>query len=78
MRQLPGYSASGISQSRPKQIVLIDTDIGDDIDDALALALALHSPELDVRAVTTVFGNTNQRARLAAHLLAVFGREDIP
>src|SRR5258708_8891853 len=78
MRQLPSYAASGISQSRPKQIVLIDTDIGDDIDDALALALALHSPELDVRAVTRVFGNTHQRARLAAHLLTVFGRKDIP
>jgi purine nucleosidase len=78
MRQLPSYAASEISQSRPKQIVLIDTDIGNDIDDALALALALRSPELDVRAVTTVFGNTYQRARLAAHLLTTFGHEDIP
>ena len=32
--------------------VIFDTDIGDDIDDALALALALQSPELDVRGVT--------------------------
>ena len=31
--------------------IIFDTDIGDDIDDALALALALQSPELDVRAV---------------------------
>lgn len=57
---------------------LIDTDIGDDIDDALALALALRSPEINVQAVTTVFGDTQRRARLAAHLLKVFGREDVP
>ncbi len=34
--------------------IIFDTDIGDDIDDALALALALQSPELDVRAATTL------------------------
>ena len=58
--------------------VLIDTDIGDDIDDALALALALHCPEIDLLAVTTVFGDTWSRARLAAHLLHVFGHADVP
>ena len=61
-----------------KQKVLLDTDIGDDIDDALALALILQSPEIDLKAVTTVFGDTQQRARLAAHLLRIFNREDIP
>ena len=35
--------------------VIIDTDPG--IDDALALLLALQSPELDVAAITTVSGN---------------------
>ncbi len=61
-----------------KHSVLIDTDIGDDIDDALALALALKSPELELQAVTTVFGDTQSRARLAAHLLRIFEREDVP
>ena len=61
-----------------KYKVLIDTDIGDDIDDALALALALRSPEIELQGVTTVFGDTRSRARLAAHLLTVFGREDVP
>jgi purine nucleosidase len=61
-----------------RHVVLIDTDIGDDVDDALALALALRSPEIDVRGVTTVFGDTQQRAYLAAHVLRVFEREDIP
>ncbi len=58
--------------------VVIDTDIGDDIDDALALAFALSSPELDVKAVTTVYGRTDIRARLAAKILKAYGREDIP
>ncbi len=61
-----------------KHIVLLDTDIGDDIDDALALALILRSPEIELQGVTTVFGDTQLRARLAAHLLQVFGREDVP
>jgi len=58
--------------------VVIDTDIGDDIDDALALAFALHSAELDLRAVTTVFGPVATRTRLALKLLTTCGRDDIP
>jgi inosine-uridine nucleoside N-ribohydrolase len=58
--------------------VIIDTDIGDDIDDALALALALQSPELDVRAVTTVIDDTDDRTRLAWKELGLYGRHDIP
>ncbi len=65
-------------QFQQKHDVLIDTDIGDDIDDALALALALRSPEIELRGVTTVFGDTLRRAYLASHLLHVYGREDIP
>ncbi len=61
-----------------KHLVLLDTDIGDDIDDALALALALRSPEIELTGVTTVFGDTRLRARLAKHLLHVFERDDIP
>ncbi len=58
--------------------VLIDTDIGSDIDDAFALALALQSPEVDVRGVTTVFCNTDKRTAIAEMLLKLAGREDIP
>src|SRR5450432_4700684 len=58
--------------------VIFDTDIGDDIDDALALALALQSPELDVRAVTTVIDDTETRTRLAWKELGLYGRHDIP
>ncbi|MGC8890137.1 MAG: nucleoside hydrolase [bacterium] len=58
--------------------VIIDTDIGDDIDDALAIALALNSSELEVIGITTVFRNTTLRTKLAKKLLDVFNRSDIP
>src|SRR5581483_2154051 len=79
MRQLPVQPALAVSQSEKQRFnVLIDTDIGDDIDDALALAVALRSPEITVCAVTTVFGDTQRRAQLASHLLHIFERKDIP
>jgi purine nucleosidase/pyrimidine-specific ribonucleoside hydrolase len=58
--------------------IIFDTDIGDDIDDALALALALQSPELDVRAITTVVDDTESRTRLAWKQLGFYGRREIP
>lgn len=58
--------------------IIFDTDSGTQIDDSLALALALQSPELDVRAVTTVTGDTECRGRLAWKDLGVYGRRDIP
>src|SRR5215510_8539308 len=61
----------------PRRIVL-DTDIGTDVDDALALALALASPEIELVAVTTVSGDTTMRARIAARLLALAGHADVP
>lgn len=54
--------------------VLIDTDVGDDIDDAFALLLAAKSNELDVVAVTTVFRNTVCRAKQVSKLTAVLGK----
>ena len=79
MHQLPEQAPLAASQSEnPPCAVLIDTDIGDDIDDALALAVALRSPEIAVRAITTVSGDTLRRAQLAAHLLHLFERDDIP
>jgi purine nucleosidase len=58
--------------------LIIDTDIGDDIDDLQALALALASPEVDLLAVTTVFGDTGRRASLARLLLEAAGRPEVP
>jgi inosine-uridine nucleoside N-ribohydrolase len=58
--------------------ILIDTDMGGDVDDAIALALALNSPELNVAAITTVYIANEWRANLTRNMLKVFGREDIP
>ncbi len=58
--------------------ILLDTDIGDDIDDALALALALRHPNIEIAGVTTVFRDTRARARMARHLLTQYGYGDVP
>jgi purine nucleosidase len=58
--------------------VILDTDIGDDIDDALALALALQSPELRVLAITTVLHQGERRADLTYRILELYHRTDIP
>lgn len=55
------------------QKIILDTDIGDDIDDALALGLICASPELELLGVTTVFGNVAARARQARTILHVAG-----
>ena len=58
--------------------IIIDTDIGDDVDDAFALALAVKSPELQVLGVTTTFGDTEARAQIADRFLGEVGRAEIP
>ena len=58
--------------------IILDTDPG--IDDALALFLALASPEVQLEAVTTVSGNVNVQhtTRNALALLELANRPDIP
>ncbi|GAA2571007.1 nucleoside hydrolase [Pseudonocardia hydrocarbonoxydans] len=58
--------------------LIIDTDPG--VDDAVALMLAVASPEVDLRAVTTVFGNVAlpQTTRNAGRVLALAGRTGVP
>jgi inosine-uridine nucleoside N-ribohydrolase len=58
--------------------VLLDTDIGTDIDDAFALALVLASPELDLRGVTTVGSDPGTRALMVCRFLTAVDRRDIP
>lgn len=60
------------------QRLIIDTDIGDDIDDALAIAFAILRPELKVEAITTVAGHTDKRARIVQRLLDSAGQGGIP
>jgi purine nucleosidase len=61
-----------------KRRIVLDTDMGSDVDDALALALALASPEIDLVAVTTVSREPLLRARIARKLLDLAGRRDVP
>jgi len=58
--------------------VILDTDIGGDIDDAWALGFALQSPDLDLVGVTITDGNTPARAKVACKLLHVGSRDDVP
>ena len=69
--------AAAPTESSP-QLVIIDTDIGDDVDDAFAVALALQSPELKILGITAAWGNTPLRAKLLARFLQETGRTDIP
>lgn len=70
-------SRSALPARAPSKIIL-DTDIGDDIDDAFALALALRSPEIEVIGITTAWGDTELRARLANRLVKEAGSASIP
>lgn len=58
--------------------VILDTDIGSDIDDTWALAMLLRCPELDLRLVVTDTDDTEYRARIVAKMLEIAGRADIP
>jgi len=72
------YSSRAADAPGVRIPVILDTDIGTDIDDTWALALLLRCPELDVRLVVSDTGNTEYRAAIIARLLEVAGRTDIP
>jgi inosine-uridine nucleoside N-ribohydrolase len=57
--------------------VILDTDIGDDIDDTWALIMLLKSPQFAVKLVTTTYGKAEYRAKLLAKVLTVAGRTDV-
>jgi len=65
------------AKSAPEKII-IDTDIGDDIDDAFALGLALSSPEFEILGVSASFGDTATRAKMLDRMLGELGHNDIP
>ena len=71
-------NAATLQQAPPQQLVILDTDIGDDIDDAFALALLLRSPEVKLLGITTAFGDTELRARLVDRYLTAAGSKEIP
>jgi hypothetical protein len=70
------FISSGLgaaSQPPEKTPIILDCDIGTDIDDTFAVALAALSPELELRGVTTVSGDTRVRALMACRLLTAGG-----
>ncbi len=66
------------SEREGKIPVILDTDIGGDIDDTWALALLLKSPEFDVKLVVSDLGDTVYRAKIIAKILETAKRTEIP
>ncbi len=58
--------------------LILDTDIGSDVDDAWALALCLASPEIDLLGVTLVHADLDVRAKIALKILKLTNRQDVP
>jgi inosine-uridine nucleoside N-ribohydrolase len=71
----PRFASATESARTP---VILVTDIGTDIDDSWALALALRSPELEVKLVLTDPVDTLYRAKVTGKFLEEAGRADIP
>ncbi|MGH2531032.1 MAG: nucleoside hydrolase [Thermomicrobiales bacterium] len=58
--------------------LILDTDIGTDVDDCLALAVILGSPEIELVGVTCVYGDVALRGRMVRKLLRLKRRDDVP
>jgi inosine-uridine nucleoside N-ribohydrolase len=78
------WAAEGPSPTTPRAgdtaagvPVILDTDIGDDIDDTWALGLLLKSPEVDLKLVVTDQGKAPYRAKIIARFLERAGRTDV-
>lgn len=71
-------SKLSVSVAAGTQPVILDTDIGDDIDDTWALLMLLRMPELDLKLAVSDFGNARYRCGLLAKLLQLTSRTDVP
>ena len=58
--------------------IILDTDIGSDIDDAITLAYLLSQPECELLGITTVSGESEKRAMMASVICRAAGRDDVP
>src|SRR5439155_18276962 len=67
-----------MSDHKARVPLVLDTDIGSDIDDAVALAYLLRQPRCELLGVTTVTGNVAQRAALCDVICRAAGRDDVP
>jgi inosine-uridine nucleoside N-ribohydrolase len=70
--------SAGVQTPRAPIKVILDTDIGTDIDDAWALGFALRSSDFELLGVTITDGDTAARARVACKLLFVNNRAEVP
>jgi purine nucleosidase len=75
---VPGSAQISPEGEAGTQTVILDTDIGGDVDDAYALTLLVTLRKANILGITTASGASEQRAQLAAKLLARLGRPDIP
>lgn len=60
-----------------KEKIMLDTDIGTEVDDAITLAYLLANPDAEILGITTVTGEAVERAKLASVLCKIAGK-DIP
>jgi purine nucleosidase len=74
----PCFYSTLAAQSAPESKAIIDTDIGDDIDDVFAVDLALISSEIHILGISAAWGDTALRARMLDRLTCEVGRTDIP
>ena len=58
--------------------VIIDTDIGDDIDDVFALTYCLCNPNFDIKMIIVSSGDNDYKAKLVSYMLEKLNRRDIP
>ena len=77
MQMLPGCLCCAAAQDEPVPVIL-DTDLGDDIDDTWALAMLLGCPEISLKLIVTASDDTPAKTRLVAKILERVGRADIP
>jgi inosine-uridine nucleoside N-ribohydrolase len=73
-----GFLLAAVANAQPRKKIILDTDPG--IDDAMAILLALNSPELEVQALTVVPGNVplRQGVENALKLVTLAGRCEVP
>ena len=69
---------AGSAIGADRQKVILDCDLGDDIDDAFAVGLVLASPEFEVLGLVMDYGDTPKRSAVACRILHETGREDVP
>ncbi|KLD71785.1 nucleoside hydrolase [Xanthomonas pisi] len=74
---IAGGAQTGAPTPASTELLVVSTDIGDDIDDAFALGLLLRSPQLRVLGIASAWGDTSLRVQLLQRLLQQAGRSDI-